>query len=440
MIDKKEWAALVAGAGCPLDAPRPSSNEHWDLVGRLTVSSLYLTKNQTYRGQCQLIFDPRHVARIDQLSRAEWSSLAADLFTAQQAVARVVSPDHMNVESLGNVVPHLHWHIIPRYVGDPMWGAPVWRVPLDSMPDTKLPDADRASLITQLQKALAGPVTDMTAVGLTSRWVAANRALETEHASPLYRDRFARELAGDAGFDVLYAMRSAAGMGSFAGPDPFLTIRTRFFDDGLLNAVRESSIDQVVILAAGMDARAFRLEWPAGVRLFEIDRNDVFDHKEAVLSRLQARPACDRRIVRQDLAAPWVPVLVASGFDPARASAFLAEGLLYYLDADEVTSLFDALRSIAAPGSWLGVDAMNTEVLTSPFMASYLKRLEELGCPWKFGVGDPEVFLSTCGWQSSVVLPGEPEASYGRWVMPVVPRTVPGLPRTFLVRATRVPS
>src|SRR5262245_1786781 len=332
MTDKTKWESLVAGAGCPLDAPRAPSNDHWDLVGQLSVSSLYLTKNQTYRGQCQLIFDSRHVARADQLSRPEWNSLAGDLFTAQQAVARVVKPDHLNVESLGNVVPHVHWHIIPRYVGDPMWGAPVWRVPLDSMPDTRLPDDERASLIERLQKALAGPPTDMTAVGLTARWVAANRALETEHASPLYRDPHARELAGEAGFDVLYAMRAAAGMGTFNGPDPFLTVRTRFFDDALLAAIRDSSIDQVVILAAGMDARAFRLEWPRSVRLFEIDREDVFTHKEAVLSRLNATPFCDRRIVRQDLADPWAPALIRAGFDPARRAAFLAEGLLYYLD------------------------------------------------------------------------------------------------------------
>ena len=438
MPDKMKWAALVEGAGCPMDAPRPASNEYWDLVKQLSVSSLYLTKNQTYRGQCQLIFDSRHVARADQLSHPEWTSLAADLFTAQQAVSRVVKPDHINVESLGNVVPHLHWHIIPRYVGDPMWGAPVWQVPLDSMPDTRLPEEERAALIAQLQKAIAGPITDMTGVGLTARWVAANRALETEHASPLYRDPYARELAGEAGFDVLYSMRTAAGMGTFNGPDPYLTIRTRFLDDALITAVRESSIDQVVILAAGMDARAFRLEWPTGVRLFEIDRDDVLTHKEAVLARMQAKPSCDRRVVRQDLAQPWISALISAGFDPARKTAFLAEGLLYYLDESAVTSMFDALRGISAPGSWLGVDAMNPEVLTSPFMATYLKRLTELGCPWKFGVADPEGFLAAKGWQASVVIPGEPEANYGRWVMPAVPRAIPGLPRTFLIRATRI--
>jgi methyltransferase (TIGR00027 family) len=438
MADKTKWAALVAGAGCPMDAPRPASNDYWDLVGQLSVSSLYLTKNQTYRGQCQLIFDSRHVARLDQLSQPEWTSLAADLFTAQQAITRVVTPDHVNVESLGNVVPHLHWHIIPRYVGDPMWGAPVWRLPLDSMPDTRLPEDDRAALIAQLQKALVGPVTDMTGVGLTARWVAANRALETDHASPLYRDPFARDLAGEAGFDVLYAMRTASGMGTFSGPDPYLTIRTRFFDDALLGAVRESSIDQVVLLAAGMDARAFRLEWPAGVRVFEVDREDVFRHKERVLARLTARPSCDRRVVQQDLSQSWASALVDAGFDRKRKAAFLAEGLLYYLDEAAVTSMFEVLRGTAAPGSWLGVDTMNPEVLASPFMASYLKKLAQLGCPWKFSVADPEAFMTARGWHAQVALPGESDANFGRWVLPVMPRAIPGMPRTFLMRATRI--
>lgn len=149
------WESRVAGDGCPLDAPRPTSNEHWDLVTPLSVSSLYLAKNQTYRGQCQLVFDPRHVARLDQLSRAEWSALAADLYQAQQAVMRAVRPDHLNVESLGNIVPHLHWHIIPRYKNDPMWGAPVWMMPLDSMPDTRLADNDRQELLAALRHALS---------------------------------------------------------------------------------------------------------------------------------------------------------------------------------------------------------------------------------------------------------------------------------------------
>ena len=154
MTDRTGWDALVAGAGCVLDAPRPASTEHWDLVAALTTSSLYLSKNQTYRGQCQLIFDPRHVARLDQLTASEWRALASDLFVAQQAIVHVVSPDHMNVESLGNIVPHLHFHIIPRYVGDPMWGMPIWRVPLTAMPDRRLPTDERLLLLVQLRRAL----------------------------------------------------------------------------------------------------------------------------------------------------------------------------------------------------------------------------------------------------------------------------------------------
>jgi methyltransferase (TIGR00027 family) len=434
---KQEWATRAAGAGCPMDAPRPSSNEHWDLVGQLTVSSLYLAKNQTYRGQCVLVFDPRHVSRVDQLSRPEWSTLAGDLFTAQQAVARTVRPDHMNIEQLGNVVPHLHWHIIPRSVGDARWGQPIWTTPLDSMPDTRLSDGDREDLLAALRKALAGPVTNMTGVGLTSRWVAANRALETEQTQPLYRDPLARELAGEAGFDVLYGMRAASGMAAFAGPDPFLTIRTKFFDDYLLAAARDGGIDQIVILAAGMDARALRLDWPSGTRVFEVDREDVFAHKEQVLAQLDAHATCDRRVVRQDLAESWTPALTAAGFDASRKAAFLAEGLLYYLAESEVTALFDTLRTIAAKGSWIGLDAANEEVFTSPIMGTYLKRLAELGCQWKFGMPDPERYLAQRGWQSSSVLPGEPEANYGRWIMPVIPRTMPGLPRTFLIRGVR---
>src|SRR4051812_4069123 len=102
-------------APCPFDAPRPASNEHWDFIGALSTSSLYLSKNQTYRGYSLLVFDARHVERIDQLSAAEWSAFASDLHVANRAISDVMRPDHMNVEQLGNVIAHLHWHIVPRY-------------------------------------------------------------------------------------------------------------------------------------------------------------------------------------------------------------------------------------------------------------------------------------------------------------------------------------
>jgi len=148
------WDALRRGVDCPLCAPRPASNDFWDLVIALSSSSLYLAKNQTYRGHCQLIFDRYHAATPDQLSHDDWMAWCDDLFRAQAAVMQVVAADHLNIESLGNVVPHLHWHIVPRYTDDPRWGAPIWLTSLDAMADTRLPDPDRRQLITKLQAAL----------------------------------------------------------------------------------------------------------------------------------------------------------------------------------------------------------------------------------------------------------------------------------------------
>jgi len=99
--------------------------------------------------------DLRHAARPDQLTAAEWAAFCADLYIAQNAVMSVTRPDHINVESLGNVVPHLHWHIVPRYVGDPRWGMPIWTTPLSAMPDTRLEASDRGMLLRELREALA---------------------------------------------------------------------------------------------------------------------------------------------------------------------------------------------------------------------------------------------------------------------------------------------
>ena len=153
-MDKTRWQSLVDGIGCQMDAPRPTSNEFCDLIAPLSVSSLYLAKNQTYRGQCVLIFDLRHASRPDQLSPDEWIAFCADLYTAQKAIVATMRPDHVNVELLGNVVPHLHWHIVPRYVDDPRWGMPIWTTPLSAMSDTRLHVDDYAALLAELRGTL----------------------------------------------------------------------------------------------------------------------------------------------------------------------------------------------------------------------------------------------------------------------------------------------
>ncbi len=214
--------------------------------------------------------------------------------------------------------------------------------------------------------------------------VAANRAFETEHAQPLYRDPFARLLAGDAGMALMARMRSALGSasGPFStrDPDPYLSVRTRFFDDALQKVVRGAGIAQVVVLGAGMDMRAFRLEWPAGLAWFEIDREEVFSRKEPVLRRL-ARPRCARQAVCADLGGEWTSALAAAGFDSTRPAAFLIEGVLLYLNAATVAHVLRTLQGVAGRGSWIGLDLISAATAASPLMAAHLRRLAELGRP-----------------------------------------------------------
>ncbi|MBX3704661.1 MAG: HIT family protein [Steroidobacteraceae bacterium] len=153
-MDTARWEDLVRGINCPYDAPRAESNDYWDLVAALKVSSLYLIKNQTYRGQCVLIFDRRHAVRPEQLSEHEWTAFCADLLRAERAVMGAVKPDHMNLASLGNIIPHLHWHVVPRYTSDPRWGAPIWPTSLADMPDARLDVRERTELIGRLRDGL----------------------------------------------------------------------------------------------------------------------------------------------------------------------------------------------------------------------------------------------------------------------------------------------
>jgi len=297
-----------------------------------------------------------------------------------------------------------------------------------------LTDELRALLPVPAAEGAVGAEASMTGVGNTARWIAASRAKESELALPLFSDPYARELAGEAGFELQRHMRAAMGAQG-DGPDLYLSIRTKFLDDALVAAVRTRKLHQVVILAAGMDTRAFRIPWPSGVRVFEVDRDEIFDHKEAVLGRAGASPSCDRFIVRADLARPWTTTLTAAGFDGSKPAAFLVEGLLMYLDEAEAQALLTVIGSVAASGSWIALDAVNPEVLTSPYTARYMNALREAGSPWKFGIEDPESYFRQRGWAATVVQPGDPQASYGRWPFPTAPRGVPGMPRTFFVTA-----
>ncbi len=142
---------------CPFCPPR--ENDAFMIeVASLTVSTLYLDRNQTYRGQCVLVFDPRHAEGLETLSSAEFSDLAQDLRVAARALTAVCKPDLMNYASLGNIIRHLHWHIVPRYKSDPRWGAPIYTSTLTDMLKTRLEDREYAAIVRTLRSALSDAV------------------------------------------------------------------------------------------------------------------------------------------------------------------------------------------------------------------------------------------------------------------------------------------
>jgi len=270
---------------------------------------------------------------------------------------------------------------------------------------------------------------------LTSRWMAAARARESAREDRLFDDPLAARLSGPAGFKWLRTMDLAATTLG-AGPGLFSVIRTRFFDEFLADAVHRSGIRQVVLLAAGMDARAFRLEWPSGTRLYELDLTRVLDLKEVELSRLVTTETCERCPVGVDLSGEtWPRALADAGHDPEEPSVWLAEGFFLYLNAAEANGLLHKVGVLSASGSRFGADFINRDFLFSPPAWPLLESFAWLGSPLRFGTNEPESLLAGHGWHARAVQPGEPAADYGRWPYPVPPKSISGLPRSFLLTA-----
>ena len=279
----------------------------------------------------------------------------------------------------------------------------------------------------------------MDPVAQTSRWMAAARARESGRPRRLFDAPLAAALAGPEGFAWLNRMeRAQPAVLPWGGPVLYVVVRTRFFDDFLLRGSRSAGARQVVLLAAGMDARAFRLGWPPGMRLYELDRPEVLKAKEEVVARAGARPACERRVVEADLAHPsWSEALLEAGYEPREPSAWLAEGLLFYMPEAAVRGLLDGVGALATSGSLLGVDLVNDDLLASPLMRPLLRALARRGALGHFGANDPEALLAEHGWEAEAIQPGERGANYGRWPYPVAPRRVPGVPRLFFMRTRR---
>ncbi|WP_283612395.1 SAM-dependent methyltransferase [Mycolicibacterium poriferae] len=207
-----------------------------------------------------------------------------------------------------------------------------------------------------------------SSVGATAVMVAAARAAETARDGALINDPYAKILVADAGTGAWEYMLDDDFIAKVAEADAELAplfehmgnyqaVRTLFFDDFFARAV-EAGIRQVVILAAGLDSRAFRLPWPAGTTVYEIDQPKVLEYKSATLAAHRVQPSADRREVPIDLRQDWPAALRDAGFDPAAPTAWLAEGLLMYLPADAQDRLFAQVTELSAPGSRVAAESM----------------------------------------------------------------------------------
>ena len=148
------WDELKRGGGCPLCSPRPDYNERWYLVRKLQASTLYLTRGQHYFGTCALVFDARHVTYLSELSHEEWRGVSSDLWISEKAMHQAFSPDHLNVECLGNTVPHLHFGLIPRYKDDGRWGRPIWTAEGNEREQLLLAEKQYAEMAARIQAYL----------------------------------------------------------------------------------------------------------------------------------------------------------------------------------------------------------------------------------------------------------------------------------------------
>ena len=214
-----------------------------------------------------------------------------------------------------------------------------------------------------------------SSVGATATMVAAARAMASKADKPLIDDPFAEPLVQAVGVDLW--SRLAAGDFDPADLDhdaalgmqrliDNMAVRTKFFDEFFIDATgggnsadaTKAGVRQAVILASGLDSRAYRLAWPAGTTVYEIDQPEVIEFKSRTLAELGAEPTARRRTVAMDLRYDWSSALIEEGFDPNQPAAWSAEGLLGYLPPDAQDRLLDTITELSAPGSRVAVESV----------------------------------------------------------------------------------
>jgi methyltransferase (TIGR00027 family) len=192
---------------------------------------------------------------------------------------------------------------------------------------------------------------------------------------------------------------------------------------------------QVVILAAGMDARAYRLDWPADTTVYEVDQPTMIVAKNELLRDEQ--PRCKRVAVGIDLIEDWPNALETHKFTPEVKAVWLIEGLLQYLDEAAVHTLMERVDSLSAAGSTLLYDVVGKTLLDAPFLTPLKRFMAELGAPWTFGTDAPGELTERLGWSAAMTDVAEPGTAWQRWSAPTAPLNVPGVPRGYFVEATK---
>ena len=261
-----------------------------------------------------------------------------------------------------------------------------------------------------------------SSVGATATMVAAARAMASTADSPLINDPFAQPLVRAVGVHFFTRLvtgelrpedldNDSESVGMQRMTDN-MAVRTKFFDEFFL-AATEAGIRQAVILASGLDSRAYRLAWPAGTTVYEIDQPDVIEFKTRALAELGAEPTANRRTVAMDLRYDWPSALIEEGFDPNQPTAWSAEGLLGYLPPDAQDRLLDTITELSAPDSRVAVESVpnidasdHEKVIERMRQAS--ERWRDHGFDLDFGElvylgdrNDASTYLGDHGWQLS---------------------------------------
>ena len=297
-------------------------------------------------------------------------------------------------------------------------------------------------------------------VGATALGVAAARAAETESADPLINDPFARVFVNAAGEGMWSIYSDPNLLAKAVAIDPgvqaqvqmmidFMATRTAFFDEFFLHAA-DTGVRQVVILASGLDARTWRLPWPDGTVVYELDQPKVLEFKATTLRQHGAHPTAQLVNIPIDLRQDWPKALQEAGFDASQPAVWSAEGLVRYLPGQAQDLLFERIHALSAPGSWLASnvpgegftdpdrllrqreDMQRMRATAAKLVNAEITDLDELWYPEERTPVDG--WLRDHGWDATAMTFEELMARYGR----IIPRgSEDSMPPTLYVSAQR---